>query len=284
MKSLRESIDWTLKYFSFFHFPPTAFEIWKWQRGTKYSYQEVVEELEAGGGKGIFFTQLNQNVEDLALERHRRYQDAIAKYRRVQWYVWYLARLPWVQGVAFCNNLPFHNTKKGSDIDLFILTKPGALWKTRLFAITPLRLLQLRPGEAKQHPIDVSFFVSTDSMSLEHLQIEDDDPYLAMWVVALSPVFERSSGVFRTFWDQNMWATKQFPQAVTGGRASFWRSTQRWKLPILFPESLSKQLQEKILPNSLTSPSNFASIVMNDSMLKFHQNDRRKEINAFLCR
>lgn len=285
MKSLRESIDWTLKYFSFFDFPLTAFEVWKWQRGTMYTYQEVQDELKKNVWPtlGIFHSTPGvANPWGQVFKRHKHYRDAITKYRRVQWYIWLLARLPWVEGIAFCNNLPFHNTKEGSDIDLFILAKPGTVWKTRLFAVGPLRLFKLRPGEAKQHPIDVSFFVSTNAMNLQDLQI-GDDVYLAMWITALSPVFERRTGVFDLFWQKNDWAVIQFPQAKVGKRAMFWRVHQRWSLPLFFSESLARDLQKRILPKSLTNPSPESSIVMNDSMLKFHQNDRRKEIANFLC-
>jgi hypothetical protein len=286
MKTLEESIEWTLKYFAFFAFPLTAFEIWKWQRGTTYSYTQILEGLRRSQNtqrQGIFHGHRLGAIEFAVPGRHAHYRDALAKYRRVRWYVYYLARLPWVEGVAFCNNLPFHNTKDGSDIDLFLLVKPGTLWKTRLFALLPLRLFRLRPGEAKQHPIDVSFLLATDETSLEHLQIDRDDAYLSMWVTALSPVFERTSIVFEAFWEENTWATSQFSQARTGQRAPFWRARQTWSLPLFFSESFARSLQKRMLPGAITSPGSGASIVMNRAMLKFHQNDRREMIRDALC-
>ena len=286
MKTLEESIEWTLKYFAFFAFPLTAFEVWKWQRGTSYSYTQILQGLQQAQSierQGIFHGHRLGSIVHAVRSRHAHYRDALAKYRRVGWYTYYLARLPWVEGIAFCNNLPFHNTKRGSDIDLFLLVKSGALWKTRLFALIPLRLFRLRPGEARRHPIDVSFLVATDELSLEHLQIEDDDAYLAMWVTALSPVFERSPVVFEAFWEENAWATSQFPQACTGQRAAFWRARQTWSAPLFFSETFARKLQQRILPEALTSPLPGSSIIMNKSMLKFHQNDRRETIRDALC-
>ncbi|MFA6130921.1 MAG: hypothetical protein WC730_01510 [Patescibacteria group bacterium] len=287
MKSLSETILETAAYFSFFGYPLTRFEIWKWLRNPvrRFSYFEVIQEIDRMvedrelSACGAFLAL--ESVETQKQERHRRYRHAIKKQHRVHWIVWYLSKIPWARGVALCNNLPFHFTREESDIDFFVITHRHRVWTTRLMAVLPLYLFRLRPHEAKHDPIDVSFFVDEDAFDFSLLRLAPDDPYLSVWIRSLVPLYEREPGVFGSFFAMNAWAGWEFPHGRRARRSDDRTRERTWFLPSLLPERLAKYVQLKRLPTTTALMVNQSSdVVVNDHMLKFHLNDRRQEIQA----
>lgn len=282
---------WVIAYFSYGGYPLTAYEVWKWLRDPRgaWSLGEVMRTLRddtwlrerVGEWNGFYgFGDVAAHVRD----RHARYVDAVRKMGVLRPVVEYIGRLPGVAGVAVCNSLAYHHTTEKSDIDLFILTDPGRVWSVRLLSVAMMALLRKRPHEAARDPICCSFFVDADAHNLAPFALEGDDPYLQYWTATLVPLVEHS-GTFRAFRAANAWALDRLPHARPVVRARAFRPRIRRRMPVHpVGESAARALQEKRFPKRIVAMRNIDTrVVVNDHVLKFHENDRRQEIAKALA-
>lgn len=286
---LEKSIITTVAYFAHFTFPLTTLEVWKWlitdeevafsdvDRTLRESpwLAERIDRYAGYCGMGDVVMQVE--------ERRSRYADAMAKYRKVARYAKLLRWLPGAEGVAVCNSLAYHHTTRASDIDLFILTSPRHTWTVRLLATAPAVFLRQRPGECDEHPLCLSFFASTEAMDMAKLKIDDDDPYFAYWVVTLAPLFGREE-YFTKLWHANSWIRQQMPNAYPVRRARAFRlsaTSPAWRIP--WVEAWAERLQRGRFPRVIRDMMNRDTrVVVSNTVLKFHENDRRAAIKAAL--
>lgn len=291
---LEKDVYTPLAYFAYFGYPLTAFEIWKWQyrpsRG--WSYEEIERTLKTSywirqhvsSYQNFFALGDTEGVTQQVIERKQRYNDATRKERKLKWLLRYVKHIPGLRAAALCNSMPLHFTRPESDIDLFLITNPGAIWSVRFVTVSALALLRQRPGEAKKHPIDASFFVTTNAIDLSELRLRHD-PYFSYWLATLTPVLG-DDDVWRQFFDANTWVLEDLPNAVMPQRAYRARTQNMRPLPIHMPEQWLRGWQLKRLPQDLLEQKNATSrVVITDDVLKFHRLDRRQEIaEAFFNR
>jgi hypothetical protein len=293
---LNKTIYRTLAYFSYFGYPLTVFEIYKWQsphEGVMYSYHEIWDALQENDdlkrrvenkhGHYAIRRAGGESVSIQLKERKTRFLNAIEKYKKLQKVVRYLSRISSIKGIAICNSLAFHFTREKSDIDLLIITEEGETWNARLQSVLPLILLKQRPGEAKKNPIDLSFFLAKNHFDISQLKAGDNDPYLAVWTRSLVPIYGDEE-VFEEFYEKNTWAEQTHQRAKRPRRAEAFRARKkpRLQLPSL-PEQLTETLQESRFPDDIVNTANRDSRVMiAEGILKFHKNDRRAEISQHM--
>lgn len=288
--SLELSLYRTLAYFSYFQYPLTSFELWKWllEPMEPVTLAQVIETLKVSEW---LRTRLNEEhgfyalgpVREWRIDRHTRFLDAMRKYRKAESVARWLGHLPWVEGIAVCNSLSWYATHQDSDIDLFIVASPGRVWSVRMLTTLPLALLRQRPTERVRDPICLSFFCSPAALAFENLKIHGQDPYLAYWSQTLVPLVDRIQWL-AAFQAQNGWLRTVLPNAGSVRRPPRFATAVpgRWPwLPI--SEGLLKQLQFEKFPNSIRSLMNRDSrVIVSDAMLKFHEQDAREEIRVAL--
>jgi len=280
MDPVLKDIQKTLAYFSFFKYPLTVFEIFKWQyQPSKIrSYAEIQEALSSRPSHhGMHGLCTEDEIKTWALDRHRRYRNALYKERKLRKFMHYLRRVESIEGIAICNSMAYHATRPESDIDLFIITKPGKIWTTRFLSVAPLIITRQRPGEAKIDPIDTSFFITSNALNLEDIK-KQNDPYMAFWIKTLMPI-AGSSDLWTAFHAQNKWADACLPNAprVTRPKAKYF--TLKPRIGIAAAEPFLRHLQEKKFPQDIkTLAGQSSNVVISNTRLKFHKNDRREEI------
>ena len=144
-------------------------------------------------------------------------------------------------------------------------------------------IFRKRPGETKSNPLCLSFFAADTALDLSSLKIGEEDPYLAYWSLTLMPLFDRSKWQ-RKFLENNAWIQELLPHAHAVRRAPAFRETSRkWVFPRIFSEVLLKKVQENRLPARIRAMMNVDTrVVVRDDMLKFHDHDRRAEIERAL--
>jgi hypothetical protein len=287
---LEKNIIKTVAWFSLFDYPMTVFEIWKWL-GVKCSLAEVETTLRESlwlRGRLVFqngyFALGGHSVEVLITTRQERFLDAARKFKKLYRTARYFSIFPFVRAVFACNTLAWHHTAPGSDIDLFIVVEPGTIWLTRLLLVLPFAVFRKRPlnvlapqktippGRIKD-PFCFSFFVTADALSLESLLLPEGDPYMAYWLASLVPIFDRGE-IQKRLRGENGWLSKFLPNIDQDSLATIVAKPSFLKTKSF--EKLAKFLQLKFLPPQIKTVANLDSrVIISDTILKFHLNDRR---------
>lgn len=285
---LEAAIFRTVSFFHVFGWPLTVFEIWKFlhqppeQGRDLFDVERVLRESLWLRERLDFYGPF-VGIGDVAGQvatREVRFRDALRKHRKMHRIAWWMRRVPGMKGLAICNSLAWHATTEKSDIDLFIATHAKRVWTTRFFAALPLAAARRRPGESED-PVCLSFFVSPSRYNLSQLSLEHD-PYLLYWCATLSPL---TRGVwFDEFVHCNAWVWHHLPNARPVVRAPFFRhqpSRHLACLPLPFAEVFTRVVQLWRLPRLLKGKMNVdSSVIVRNDMLKFHDNDRRREYAA----
>ncbi len=214
-------------------------------------------------------------------EFQTRYRHATRKWRRALRIAYVLQLFPWITGVGIANTLSFLHVRDNSDIDLFVITKPNRVWLARLVVAGLLRVLRLRPGEAKRDPVCPSFFVSSDGLDLQSIALPEGDSYLQFWLATLVPVWEVDR-VFSKFFAANRWGTARVHHAHP---PAFGWGTRLARMVLCivdwaWVESWARRVQMRLLPASIRAAAQqteSSAVCLSSTMLKFHQNDRRAQ-------
>jgi len=306
MNSIEKAIISTLSYFDIFDYPLTAMEIWKWlyvdyglrttdhgPRTTDYGPRSVrlvdIQEIldssdflkQRVESKNSFY--YLKGRDEIVTTRAERYSLAERKYYKIKRVIRILRFVPFVKMIAVCNTLAYNNSRRQADIDLFIITKRRRVWQSRFWVAGFLALFKLRPRPGQtQDAICSTFFVDEESLNLEKLAFENDI-YLSYWIRQVVPVYDE--GVYQKFIKDNLWVKERLPNSLLVSPSSrrFIKkiSWLKWLFNIIgffLPESLFKNYQLKVMPSRLKEMANKDSrVVINDHMLKFHDNDRRQQ-------
>ncbi|MEK7570413.1 MAG: hypothetical protein AAB515_03190 [Patescibacteria group bacterium] len=254
-----------------------------------YSYRAVEEGLvkspllqeKLQQQSGFYFLKGQQGI---VATRQGRYRLALLKFGRAKKFARVLARLPFVRAVAVCNSLATSNARAESDIDVFIITSPGHVWTARLFAAGWAQLRKLRPQVGNRaDKVCLSFFITQDVGDLRAVR-NADDPYFTMWLATLVPLYD-PQGLLEKLWQANPWAAAALPNAAPRAIAEQRRLRALFVQPMLealvasaWFERWAERFQQQRLPPALRTLANQDTrVVLNNTMLKFHDNDRRDE-------
>ena len=282
---LEQSILKTLCWFSVTDYPVTGFEIWKWllEPDRVYDLSEVYRVLELSEwiNERVVHRDghyaLRQNTSTLLSIRQERHLDAIQKYKKLRRAVRFFSLFESVRAVAAVNTIAWWNTHAASDIDLFLITKPGSIWSTRFWIVTPFILFGIRPHTESmevQDPFCFSFFASRSALAMESLCLKEGDHYFAFWAKSIVPLFDRD-GSIEAFHKANAWAHVKLPNVSPRYSPSVSVAPIRH---FGFLESFYRNIQQKKFPHSIRSIANKDSrVVITNEMLKFHDVDRRAE-------
>lgn len=213
------------------------------------------------------------------------------KLRRARRFARLFGLLPWVRLVCVCGSVAWGTADEESDIDFCIVTRAGRIWSTRFVIAGVLEVFGLRPrADKKSDQICTSFFVTVDALDLSPLALRNDagqidDPLFVKWIETMVPLVDRGK-TFERFREANQWGNpptssplskggeteKNFSPLVEGGDEEggflgnwFERLAKRYQLSHLNPLIAD----ESVKPNT--------NVVLSDTVLKLHTNDRREE-------
>ena len=186
-----------------------------------------------------------------------------------------LCHVPFVRAIFLCNTVAMGAASASSDVDLFIVTKQGRLWFTR------------RSKKQVSNKICLSFYVSADGLDFSDIKITNDI-YLAYWLHTLRPLYDPHN-LQTKLYNTNGWAKQMISDGmrphIASPRITAKKSKERVKrlVETLWSslgdqlESQAKAIQQtkmKLNTMSVQHESN-SNVVISDTMLKFHENDRR---------
>jgi hypothetical protein len=296
---LIKSILQTLTYFDLFDHPLTAEEVfrylWEYNKGTDYAeFLNQLEQLEYlqnfDHKKGFYFL---AGREVVVAERQRRIKLVESKLKIARRGIKKLRYVPFVRAVFVCNTLALGSVTEKSDIDVFVVTRKGRIWLARFFCNLFLRLCRLRTSKkGYRNKVCLSFFVTDNSLNLADLQIGEIDVYLIYWISLLMPVYDPEK-VRERIIEENAWIKEFVSQAcddfvllpkyrVKDARLSrLIRKVFETMWGGRYGDIIERQAKSaqavKIKKRGLETDVINKSVVISDSFLKFHENDRRRQ-------
>lgn len=206
-------------------------------------------------------------------------------WKKAEKYIQYLQVVPFLKMVAVCNNLAFGKVDERSDIDLFIIAKPGRLFIVRTFVTLILHVFGVRRyNEKVAGRFCLSFFVDEDGMDMRRIALENDI-YLAFWMKTMIPLLD--DGVSEEFVKINSWMSEYFDDDLVIDKSrvvnkeSLLRKIFAWTFGGWIGNKIEKMLmrwqlrraKEKMIGINME----VASLIVEEHILKFHNVDRRKE-------
>ncbi|MBI2426920.1 MAG: hypothetical protein HYV34_03650 [Candidatus Kerfeldbacteria bacterium] len=297
MSDLSSSLLSTLAYFDQFAYPLTSLECWRFGIGVpaQATVGDVARALDDLAARGVaesvdgFFV-LRGAVAHVDIRRvrtrmaERKYAKAVALARVLRFF-------PYVRMIGVCNTLALSHSRPNADIDFFIVAERGHIWAVRWWTTIFAMLRGERPSHGhRQDTMCLSFYVTDDALDVQHVALDTEDVYLAQWTAQMVPVFE-TDGVYTRFWQENRWISRILPHAFPRfpARRRFLPDTPLTRLIRGVAEGvhwligsdlerLFRWIQCRYLPERLRVMANRDSRVMvTDSILKFHETDRREE-------
>ena len=210
-------------------------------------------------------------------------------------YKWWRARLaagilgwiPFVRLVAVANTLADRTATRESDIDVFIVTAPGRLFIVRTLSVIYLQLAGLRRhGKKINNRVCLTFYVTERHRDLSDVAFKPYDIYLAYWIAGLTPLLAQS-GAMPGLLKANAWAGRLVP-GYAAPRPAAQEPSVVARLGELLLGNPAGDVLEKIcakfwLQRIDTTPrpeEPDVRIVADDTMLKFHEAERRKVYRA----
>ncbi len=198
-----------------------------------------------------------------------------------------LELFPQILLIALCNSRAMGETDENSDIDLFIIAKKGNLWTVRFIVTALTSMLGVRRsnthGLQKWTPeyikrtkdrFCLSFFITEESMNFESIRLQPNDPYLDRWIYTLIPLVNKNH-TYEHFMEAN-WVE---PSNTSTG-SSWWLFWQKLGNIFWFFTLLENLIKKLWLPKTLKSYEQLGQpwwVVISDTMLKFHDQDVRRE-------
>jgi hypothetical protein len=195
-----------------------------------------------------------------------------------------LSWVPYVRMVAVANTLADRTATKDSDIDFFIVAESGRLYTVRTFSVLMMQLAGLRRhGKKISNRICLTFYVTTDHLNLADVAFAPYDIYLAYWISELTPLLEKPS-VYKDFLKANRWVEAYVPAYSSGKHSPRKPSIVAKGMELLLrgvggvwlEHRLAAYWQRRIDVGPRPGEPD-VRIVASQTMLKFHEKERRRE-------
>ncbi|MBP8016653.1 hypothetical protein KAZ01_01475 [Candidatus Gracilibacteria bacterium] len=204
-------------------------------------------------------------------------------FKKTQKYVRFISYIPGLKLVGICNSLSMYATKeKGSDIDLFIITEKNKLWFVRIFATFIFQILGVRRyGNKIKERLCLSFFITENAMDFSKIAIENDI-YLFYWIYYLKPILNKDN-TYELFIKANKSMGIDY-SSLHEDNLKYIKIQKCGNIEKIFSPILDlfnnifKRIFLARTLNKKKNLSNSSGIIISDDMLKFHDNDKRKEI------
>ena len=223
-------------YFDVFKYPLTRHELFENAAITisQAEFNEALDELLRNNfikEDGEFILSPGRTQSDI-LKRTAGNKGAVEIMPTAYAYSRRIASFPFVEGVMLSGSLSKNYYDKTSDIDFFIVTRPGRLWICRTLLIIRYKLLP----EHKKKYWCTNYFISS-----ENLAIPDMNVFTGTELAYLIPTVNYQ--VYKKIVEENTWYKKRFPnkkEAAPGNCMDL-------------PQTFLKSLAEKLLDNRLGS-------------------------------
>ena len=221
-------------------------------------------------------------------------------YKKTEKYIKYIKWLPGLKMIWIWNSISMNSSSENSDIDLLIVSSNNSMWFNRILITVIFQILWVRKT-AKKHSwrFCLSFFTTIDWLDFSSWKIKNDI-YLYYWILYFKPILNYDN-TYEQFIEKNAnWAdfngyedmiedNKKYikiplpnPPPKGEGKKVSVASSLPWGE---IERGINSILKNLFLPRTLKHYENIWKpywIIINDNMLKFHDNDIREQIKREL--
>lgn len=276
-----EAVARTLSFFDTFDHPVDLLELWRFLP-LPCSLAEVQDSLAhwrsrglVEEGEGAFFL---AGRSDILRERRDRYNFSRRKLKRAKAVSRLFQVFPGVRLIFVSNLIGPYNLRDGSDIDFFIVCRPGLLWLSRLWCAGLMKILNLRPTKNdKRDKVCLSFYVSSANQDMERFALPEEDRYFQYWLLGLYLISGREAE-YQNFLASNHWLSGIFPNFYPGSFMSGVAAKAPGVL-VRFLEDQAKALQFRFMSTYLKQAALQKQAIIADDVLKLFLQDKRPLFN-----
>lgn len=294
---MKKAVLRTLAYFDLNAYPLTATEIKNWL----YKYEladfsvllaildEMKNQHQLEEKYSYYFL---PGREAIVENRRRNLVTSELKLKKARRAAKFIRGVPFLRAIFVCNTVAAGTALASSDIDFFIIAQHDRVWLVRFFTNIILRLFNLRTyGDKNSDKICLSFFVDDYNLNLEKLKAVDTDIHFAYWITQMIPIYDPDN-FWKKFVSANYWLKNYFPNLLNnfiflnlverGKVARVWKKT--WEIMWFgaYGNLLEKQARDwQTLKMKLSikekAQLNDNGVVLNDGVVKLHENDTRRD-------
>jgi predicted nucleotidyltransferase len=305
----------TIRYFSFFDYPPTFEEIYTFlgKKTTKKKIEEVLKNLErqkkikklknlnnvtrytldvthkntvgeySTRRKASNLKTQNSNLKTEKYNQKYLFSQEKLENWRFRAYVKILSFFPQIKLVGLSGSLAMMNADKGDDIDLFIITAKNKLFTGRFLAIILAKILSIHRSYNKRYTLYVTRYTNTVCLNLFFDESDLAVPefkrseYVAHEVLQMKPIVNKDN-IYERFLKANSWVFKIFPNAQTVLKLKIenLKFNENFKLKIKNFGDWLENLLKKLQLYMINKHR--TTEIINDTQLWFHPDDFEKKI------
>lgn len=252
----------TIKYFSFFNYPPDFWQIHKYLP-VKCNYKKLssvlrnlMKKRKILSSDGYEITEKDLKQMQYALPPHRKYfkrrliEQAISekKEKLIDGFIKIVSFFPQIKLIGFSGSIAIKQAKQDDDIDLFVISARNRLWTCRAICLLIASVLGKRRKFKSKKTSDklcLNLFFDCQQMTIP---VDRRNLYTAHEVLQMRPIAIRG-GVYRQFMQANKWVISYCPNATYAKSESvtiippgaYLPNNFNVKMPF-FPEFLEKLL------------------------------------------
>lgn len=200
-------------------------------------------------------------------------------------YIKFIKWIPWLLMIWIWNSIAMNSSNKTSDIDLFIVTKDNTMWINRIIITIIFSLLWVRKTKNKHAwRFCLSFFVNESWLNFDNWK-QYNDIYLYYWILTMKPLLDNNN-TYNNFINQNQsWAIFwNYKDIILNNKKYIKYSWKKAKTNNII-KKIDKILKNIFIKKTYKTYNKIWKpywVIINNNMLKFHNNDIRIKIKKEL--
>jgi len=176
----------------------------------------------------------------------------------------FLNKLPLTSMISFSGGTSHYGFYNHDDIDLFIITKPNAVFIVYLIIHIYAFIIRARKELCANYLIDET------NLNITHAY----DFYTAHQIITLIPF--KNAEMLNRFWKRNEWVRDFFPNFIIENAVPARRTSQYYFLKPV--NIMLMSFYRKLYKNKINSSPSSSSLILMKNCLKLHTNDHREKI------
>ena len=216
-------------------------------------------------------------IKDAPWEWDKKYLDKTTSYLK------YIKWIPWLEMILVGNSISMNSSRESSDIDLYVVTSSNSIWLVRILLTVIFQVLRVRKTDKKHSwRFCLSFFSTNKWMDFSSFAIENDI-YLYFWIIYLKPILSYNNTYENFIKINNSWADfSEYSSKIEENKKTivYKKNTEENTKKSL--SHINNFLKNIFLPKTIKTYKTLWKpfwVIINNDMLKFHNNDIRKEVS-----